>query len=257
RLVPPVSSRAVLPLLSVLTALTAAGPAADPPLSADALMRHVEFLADPARRGRAAGSEDEAEAARYVADELARAGLEPKTQKVPLDGLDTSVNVHALLAGRDTAHVIVVGAHIDHLGPRFPGAEDNASGVASVLEIARALSARRGELGRSVLFVLFGAEERGMIGSRYFVHHPTLPLANVAAMVNIDMLGRPMVDQSALAIPRIMFGLAGRRPVGLVGLRERPGLRALVDAACAPAGVVAVAPEDLPGPIDVEVSRQS
>ena len=247
----------MLPLLSVLTALTAAGPAADPPLSADALMRHVEFLADPARRGRAAGSEDEAEAARYVADELARAGLEPKTQKVPLDGLDTSVNVHALLAGRDTAHVIVVGAHIDHLGPRFPGAEDNASGVASVLEIARALSARRGELGRSVLFVLFGAEERGMIGSRYFVHHPTLPLANVAAMVNIDMLGRPMVDQSALAIPRIMFGLAGRRPVGLVGLRERPGLRALVDAACAPAGVVAVAPEDLPGPIDVEVSRQS
>jgi hypothetical protein len=96
-----------------------------------------------------------------------------------------------------------------------------------------------------------------MIGSSYFVQHPPLPLANVAAMVNIDMLGRPMVDQSALAIPRIMFGLAGRRPVGLVGLRERPGLRALVDAACAPAGVVAVAAEDLPGPVDVEVSRQS
>ena len=247
----------MLALLSVLTAAAVGGPGADPPLSAEALMRHVEFLADPARRGRAAGSEEEAEAARYVADELAQAGLEPKTQKVPLDGLDASVNVHALLAGRDTAHVIVIGAHIDHLGPRFPGAEDNASGVASVLEIARALSARRGELGRSVLFVLFGAEERGMIGSRYFVEHPQLPLANVAAMVNIDMLGRRIIDQGALALPKIAFGLASRQPVGLVGLRDRPGLRALVDAACAPAGVVAVAPEDLPGPVDVEVSRQS
>jgi hypothetical protein len=247
----------VLPLLSVLTAAAVGGPAADPPLSADALMRHVEFLAAPARRGRAPGSEEEAEAARYVADELARVGLEPKTQKVPLDGIDASANVHALLAGRDAAHVIVVGAHIDHLGPGFPGAEDNASGVAAVLEVARALRERRGELGRSVMFVLFGAEERGMIGSRYFVEHPPLPLANVAAMVNIDMLGRRMVDQSALAIPRIMFGLASRQPVGLVGLRDRPGLRALVDAACAPAGVVAVAPEDLPGPVDVEVSRQS
>jgi hypothetical protein len=247
----------VLPLLAVLAAATGADAAAHPPLSAGALMRHVDYLADPARRGRAAGSDEEAEAARYVVQELGKAGLEPHTQKVPLDDLDASVNVHALLAGRDTAHVIVVGAHIDHLGPGFPGAEDDASGVAAVLEVARALRERRGELGRSVLFVLFGAEERGVIGSSTFVHHPPLPLAHVTAMVNIDMLARPLIDQGALAVPKIAFGLAGRRPVGLVGLRTRPGLRALVDAACAPAAVVAVAPEDLPGPVDAEVSRQS
>lgn len=245
-------------LVALFTAaVLAAAPASEPPLSAGALMRHVEWIASPRRRGRAAGSEEEAEAARYVAEELGQAGLEAKTQKVPLDDLDASVNVHALLAGRDTAHVIVVGAHIDHLGPGFPGAEDNASGVAAVLELARALSQRRGELGRSVLFVLFGAEERGMIGSRFFVNHSPTPLAGVTAMVNIDMIARPMVDQSALAIPRIMFGLAGRRPVGLVGARGRPGLRALVDTACAPAGVVAIAAEDLPEQVDVEVSRQS
>ena len=237
-------------------AVLAAAPASEPPLSAAALMRHVTFLADDRLAGREAGSAGEAEAARYVAAELARAGLEPQSQKVPL-GLEASVNVHALLAGRDTRHVIVVGAHIDHLGPGYPGAEDDASGVAVVLELARALSARRGELGRSVLFVLFGGEERNFVGSSTFVDTPPVPLATMAAMVNIDMIARPLVDQPVLAVPKIAFGLAGRRPVGLVGARERPGLRAVVDAACARAGVVAVAPEDLPGPADVEVSRQS
>jgi hypothetical protein len=96
-----------------------------------------------------------------------------------------------------------------------------------------------------------------MLGSSHFVDAPPVPLASIAAMVNIDMIARPMVDQAALAIPKIAFGLAGRRPVGLVGARGQPGLRALVDAACAPAGVVAVAAEDLPEQVDVEVSRQS
>jgi len=117
-------------------------------------------------------------------------------------------NVCALLrAGAPDAldEVIVVGAHHDHLGRGAPGtlartpeerreihngADDNASGTTGLLEIARGLSTCRGRLRRSVLFLTFTGEERGLLGSLHWVEHPTLPLARVAAMVNMDMIGR-------------------------------------------------------------------
>jgi hypothetical protein len=242
------------PLLAAAT-LAACAHAPD---GEEALMRHVEVLADPGLEGRAAGSDGEARAADYVAAELQRAGLAPRRQPVPLaDG--ASVNVYALLPGTGAPDdgVVVVGAHLDHLGPGFPGAEDDASGVAVVLELARALAARRGELGRSVLFAFFGAEERGLLGSAAFVRAPPVPRARLAVMVNLDMIGRPLVDQPLLAAARPALGIDGARAVGLLGARRRPALRALVDEACATAGVVAVAPQDLPPAVDREVSRQS
>jgi hypothetical protein len=224
-------------------------------------MGHVRALADPSLEGRRAGEPGEARAADYVAGELARAGLTPRRQPVPLLDDSVSSNVYALLAGGSAREagdgVVVIGAHIDHLGPGFPGAEDDASGVAVLLELARALSARRAELGRSVLFAFFGAEERGMQGSAAFVRAPPVPLARMTIMVNVDMIGRPLIDQPALALAKWAIAIDGARSVGLVGARARPALRALVDRACAAAGVVAVAPEDLPDPVDREVSRQS
>ena len=96
---------------------------------------------------------------------------------------------------------VVVGAHYDHLGTGqmghmfgpvgsvYHGADDNASGTAAVLELAAKLKAA-GPLPRSVLFCLFTGEEEGLIGSDYFVHHPLVPLDRVAAMLNMDMVGR-------------------------------------------------------------------
>jgi membrane-associated protease RseP (regulator of RpoE activity) len=96
----------------------------------------------------------------------------------------------------------VIGAHYDHLGmggqysrapgkhEPHPGADDNASGTALVMEVAHRLAHRPERPLRNVLFASFGAEELGLIGSRFLVDHPTIPMANVAAMINADMVGR-------------------------------------------------------------------
>lgn len=99
--------------------------------------------------------------------------------------------------------IIVVGAHYDHLGlgghgSRSPeklgeihnGADDNASGTAGILELAQYFTKHQGLLGRGLLFIAFSAEERGLIGSRYFVKNPTMPLNSIVAMINLDMIGR-------------------------------------------------------------------
>ncbi len=108
-------------------------------------------------------------------------------------------NVMALLPGEGPLadEVIVVGAHYDHLGYRtkggevtvFNGANDNASGTVGILEIARLLSQREEKLPRSVLFIAFSAEERGLVGSFFYVKHPIMPLEETVAMVNLDMVG--------------------------------------------------------------------
>ncbi len=100
--------------------------------------------------------------------------------------------------------VVVLGAHYDHLGLGGPGslepgsglgkvhngADDNASGTAVLIEAGKALAAQRAALGRSVLLIAFSGEEKGLLGSRWFVDHPILPLDRIVAMVNLDMVGR-------------------------------------------------------------------
>jgi hypothetical protein len=105
-------------------------------------------------------------------------------------------NVIGVLPGTDprlAGEAIVVGAHYDHLGivggVLHPGADDNASGTALVLGLARALSASGG-LPRTVVFVLFSGEELGLLGSRHYVAQAGLAIHRVAAMVNFDMVGR-------------------------------------------------------------------
>jgi Zn-dependent M28 family amino/carboxypeptidase len=88
---------------------------------------------------------------------------------------------------------LVVGGHFDHCGRHmgilFPGANDNASGSAVVMEIAQAFSRLRRKPKRSVVFVLFGGEEMGLQGSGYFVEHIPSPFTRVDAMFNFDMVG--------------------------------------------------------------------
>jgi Zn-dependent M28 family amino/carboxypeptidase len=88
---------------------------------------------------------------------------------------------------------IVIGAHVDHLGEIeghiFHGANDNASGSSVVMEIAEAFSLLEEAPKRSILFILFTAEEMGLMGSSYYVDNPAIPLSNMKAMINLDMVG--------------------------------------------------------------------
>ncbi|NTX54755.1 M28 family metallopeptidase [Myxococcus sp. CA039A] len=114
----------------------------------------------------------------------------------------TSVNVVGVLPGSDPVlakEYVVLTAHLDHVGVGAPingdaiynGAMDNATGVAAVLEVARALQAQKPQ--RSILFVLVTGEEKGLIGSRYFAAHPTVPRDAIVANFNLDMF-LPLFD---------------------------------------------------------------
>ncbi len=146
-------------------------------------------------------------------------------------------NVAGLLRGRDASvsdEVVIVGAHFDHLGyGRFgsiggpaargklhPGADDNASGVATVLELAAYFAHGEARPRRSILFLAFAGEEMGLLGSRHYVEHPLFPLAQTVAMVNCDMVGRSTNGS-------LMVGGGG----------TASGLRALVDTANASRGL--------------------
>ncbi len=111
-------------------------------------------------------------------------------------------NVVGFLPGRSDEYV-AIGAHYDHLGlgdhsslapskigSVHHGADDNASGVAGLIELARVLSRHRETLERGVLFIAFTGEEIGLLGSSHWVNHPTLPLDKAVAMINMDMIGR-------------------------------------------------------------------
>ena len=116
-------------------------------------------------------------------------------------------NVLAWLPGQ-TDEYVIVGAHYDHLGRGnvdslapsqigqiHPGADDNASGTAGVLELARLLAPQRGQLKRSILFMNFAGEELGLLGSASWVSQPTRPLEEAVAMLNMDMIGRIKNDK--------------------------------------------------------------
>jgi hypothetical protein len=111
-------------------------------------------------------------------------------------------NVLAYLPGK-TDEYVIIGAHYDHLGRGnydslapsqigqiHPGADDNASGTAGVLELAAAFAPMKGQLQRGILFASFAGEELGLLGSAYWVQQPTLPLEKAVAMLNMDMIGR-------------------------------------------------------------------
>jgi hypothetical protein len=112
--------------------------------------------------------------------------------------LIVSRNVLGILAGSDPKlrdEAVIIGAHIDHLGivdgAIHPGADDNASGVAALLEIAKTFAASPEKPKRTLIFAFWTGEEEGHLGSAYNVKHPRWPLARIAAYLNLDMIGHP------------------------------------------------------------------
>jgi hypothetical protein len=194
------------------------------------LMDRVGLLAADSMMGRATPSLELEKAAVYLAGEMARLGLEAGATEdagecaahgisqvhcpymqwflaMPED-TDMTMNVVARLPGSDPVLAdehVVIGAHYDHVGIRTPvagdsiynGADDNGSGTSAVAELAEAFAGLEEPPRRSVLFVFFAGEERGLLGARYFVGSPEAPMGNSAAMINLDMVGRNWTDRVA------------------------------------------------------------
>jgi hypothetical protein len=175
-----VRASAWLPLLSLLAACAA------PP----GIREHVDFLASPGLEGRETGSDGERRAADYIAGRMREAGLKVEFQSFTGHGIEGR-NVVGLAAG-SSDEVVVLGAHYDHLGRNgdkiYVGADDNASGTAVLIEVARRLAARPAK--RGLLAIAFSGEELGLHGSRSYVRAPVVPLEKSVAMINLDMVGR-------------------------------------------------------------------
>lgn len=154
-------------------------------------------------------------------------------------------NVLGLLKGKDNKlrnEYIVLGAHYDHLGMGGPGsgsravdtlavhngADDNASGVATVLEVMEKLA--KTELKRSIIFVAFAAEEMGTLGSKYFTENSPTPIKNIKFMFNVDMIGRFGPDSSHLSVGGTGTG------VGLSDLVEKIAKQNNIPIAQSPEG---------------------
>ena len=169
-------------------------------------------------------------------------------------------NVVGVIPGSDPARAheaIVIGAHYDHvgLGGRLSmtperagevhnGADDNASGTASVIEIARAAMADRGRFPRTLIFVTFAGEERGLLGSAHYVASPPVSMGETVAMLNLDMVGRSRgaVDVSGLDNMTLKDDLmaAARATGGIDVKQEGPGAGRSDDSSFLSARVPAV-----------------
>ena len=180
------------------------------PVSESSVRAHMEFLAGDALNGRGSGTRDEWIAAAYVAAQMRRRGLEPMgeyggyIQSVTAKADARTWNAVGRLPGSDARarqEVILLSAHLDHLGSRadragapadaiYNGADDDASGVIAVLELMEALATGR-RPRRTIVFALFGSEERGGLGSRFFADQPTVPLTDMVANLQFEMIGRP------------------------------------------------------------------
>jgi uncharacterized iron-regulated protein len=190
-----------------------------PVFSSRALQAHVEWLAAPERRGRGLGTPEIADAAEYIVKQLQAAGLQPggddgswlqkfTVEKGPDGKPVDAYNVIGVLPGKRadwSTQSIVLSAHYDHLGLGWPdvregsagqihpGADDNASGVAVLLELTKLLAAEGGG-SRNLVVIAFSAEEAGRLGSQFYVDHPRFPLNEIRGAINLDAVGR-LADQ--------------------------------------------------------------
>ena len=191
-------------LVAVATAAIVGGSASAEEPDPARLERWVRLLASPDFEGRR--GEGARKAAGVIVDEFRRLKLEPLfgndyVQEIPPAPpvSDVGRNVGAILRGSDPGlapRAVILSAHYDHLGMRqgvlYPGADDNASGVAMMLESARCLATAAERPRRSVVFIAFDQEEAGLYGSRYYVAHPPFPLEDVELFITADMIGRSL-----------------------------------------------------------------
>ncbi|MBL7864654.1 MAG: M20/M25/M40 family metallo-hydrolase [Cyclobacteriaceae bacterium] len=176
---------------------------------------HIRILANDSLQGRGTGTEGERMAASYIESQFKALKLKPlgdnKTWRQQFDfksgthGTGEPGKANNIIAFLDNgaANTIIIGAHYDHLGTGIQGssfeanngqvhngADDNASGVAGILELARYFKTNKVKEKNNFLFMAFSGEELGLFGSEYFTEHPTIDLGTVNFMINLDMVGR-------------------------------------------------------------------
>lgn len=192
-------------------------------ITAEELKAYVDWLADDQREGRESGTRGGYAAGNYLAQRLAELKIRP----AGADGryfqpfYPNFRNVIGWIEGRDPAlrgELVVLGAHYDHvgygnsgnsLGPIgyiHNGADDNASGVAGLLEVAEALTKLQEPPRRSILIAFWDAEERGLLGSKHWMAHPTRS-ERVVFHINADMIGRIQSDRLQVVGTRTSAGL--------------------------------------------------
>lgn len=251
---------------------------ADPASLVDSADVHRQLfaLADDSMQGRATATPGAARAARFIADEMRRAGLEPAGdsgyfQRVPLTvrriermGRDSvrrpievlqllpgfvdwdsipegrrrlGINVVGVLRGsdkslRDTS--VLIDAHYDHLPMRasangdsiYNGADDDASGVVTVLQVAKALARATPRPKRTLVFAATTGEEMGLLGTRWYILHPATPLARMSANLEVEMIGRP----DSLAGGRDRAWLTGYERSTMGDMLKAAGIPIVADA---------------------------
>ena len=226
------------------------------PYSIDDVRPHVEYLASPELGGRPGG--EAVQAAEYIVDHFQRLGLRPlfaseRTETGPAPrraGLDPAFfqtipnansdgerptamgrNIGAFLPGSDPVlkdEIVILSAHYDHLGVRgdaiFAGADDNATGVSMMLEVAERLSKAPQAPRRTIAFVAFDLEERMLFGSQWFAAHLPWPQERLKLFLTADMIGRSLGD---LDLPTVF----------VLGSEYAPHLKTVLDRAGEPRGL--------------------
>ena len=232
--------------LAALAALIAAGAAGaqatrTASIDAAALLGDLRTLAHDSMEGRRTGTPGNEKARRFLDAAFARAGLKPigpsfrhsftiagRAGGQAVDG----INFVGRITGTDTTRAIIVTAHYDHLGRRgddvFNGADDNASGVAALLALARVFAVEPPQ--HSIVFVALDAEEGGLRGARAFVAQPPVPVMMMALNVNLDMVSRNEKGELWVA-----------------GTHHNPSLRPFIERLAETAGVTLRIGHDVPG----------
>ncbi|AXP80706.1 Aminopeptidase YwaD precursor [Mariniflexile rhizosphaerae] len=220
------------------------------------IKEHIKFLTSRKNEGRYPGGKTNKRVVKYLEKDFKKSGIESfkggykqhfkarlrAEEGVAEKPLVSTWNVIGFIEGNDAIlknEYIILGAHYDHLGLGGPssksdkkhtihfGADDNASGTAALLEIAEKLVGYKLELKRSIIFIAFGAEEQGLLGSEYFVEHPIVPLEQMKLMINMDMVGRLNEEK------QVYMGGAGTFPGGvdfMTHLGKSLGLNPVVHA---------------------------
>jgi acetylornithine deacetylase/succinyl-diaminopimelate desuccinylase-like protein len=162
------------------------------------LEQHVYTLASDEMGGRGSGTKYARMAAEYIIDQWEEVGIEPFFDNSYIQSFwnNKFQNLVAIIPGNDPLlknEYIIIGAHYDHVGTIFGkiynGADDNASGVASLIEVGRELKFNQSHLKRSIILIAFDAEEKGLIGSTHFIDRWKEPIENIKLMINLDMVG--------------------------------------------------------------------
>ncbi|NSL88209.1 M20/M25/M40 family metallo-hydrolase [Chitinophaga sp. Mgbs1] len=207
----------------------------------------VNYLASDKLKGRGTAEKGSITASNYVAKAFKKLGLKPANGSSYFQDFTFDRNAHKKIPSRNVlgfldngaARTIIIGAHYDHLGTaglfdgKYPigeihnGADDNASGVAGLLELARYYVKNGRQEPFNFLFIAFGGEELGLQGSRYYTANPVMPLDKMHFMLNMDMIGRYNPERG---VGIGGFGSAAEWPEVFREVQQ-PGIKYFTDAA--------------------------